>query len=302
MPSASSAGISRNDSHSSSVPMASRSRRSSVIDPSSLHLVRAAYDQIGVDQPRSEARVLDLLDDLAGGEIDAVDVVQLRVVGVEPDQHGVRVPAVVAEDLRLHLLTRGQQLGLTGLEVEQVEPPVLVAGGVLRVHQVPVVVQEQVAADPAVGVIGDRPRLGAAVGRTDPDVQHAIARGDVGDLGAVRRQRRSHLVGVAEQHVARDQGREAGLIHHGSDLIRSTADLGVASPYAAAMTSAVPPMPPTDAEVYSVPYRADRSNRSATLSTGLGMASAVLATLLALVLSGVAWWVALGTALAPARW
>lgn len=55
------------------------------------------------------------------------------------------------------------------------------------------------------------------------------------------------------------------------------------------MTSAVPP---TDADVYSVPYSAERNNRSATLSTGLGMASAVLATVLALVLSGVAWWVA----------
>ena len=52
-------------------------------------------------------------------------------------------------------------------------------------------------------------------------------------------------------------------------------------------------VPPPDGDVFAVPYNADRGNQSATLASGLGAVSAVLATVLGLILSGVTWWLAL---------
>ena len=56
------------------------------------------------------------------------------------------------------------------------------------------------------------------------------------------------------------------------------------------MTAAVPP---DDTDVFSVPYSTDRGSRGASLSTGLGVATAVLASVLGVVLSGAVWWVVL---------
>ncbi len=58
----------------------------------------------------------------------------------------------------------------------------------------------------------------------------------------------------------------------------------------AGMTS---PVPPTDADVFSVPYNAERGHRSAVLSSSLGVLSAVLATFIGVVFSAVMWWLAL---------
>jgi len=56
------------------------------------------------------------------------------------------------------------------------------------------------------------------------------------------------------------------------------------------MTAAVPP---TEDDVFSVPYSADHVNHPAALSAGLGLLSAVLASVLGVVLTGATWWLAL---------
>ncbi len=64
------------------------------------------------------------------------------------------------DQLGLHALERGQVAVLHGLDVDVVQPPVLVAAGVLDVQQVPAVVGPAELADAAVGVVGDDPRCG----------------------------------------------------------------------------------------------------------------------------------------------
>ncbi len=181
----------------------------------------AADPQVAVDEPGRVARVgLDLLQ-RSGGEVVPVDVVQLGVVRVEPDQHGRRVPAVVREHHGVHVRTGCDQLRFAAGEVERVEPPVLVALGVLQVHQGAVVMAEGVRPYPAVAVVGHRPRLGWPVRRADPHVEHPVLGGHEAELRAVGRQRRAHPLGVAEQDVTGDEGNS--VVGHTPDSITAPA-------------------------------------------------------------------------------
>ncbi len=199
---ASSAGISSSGSHSSPV---TPTRRIRVMLPSAcmLNPPRATSSVSTSQDAKPGLRVSSV--SVPGLQVEPVEVVQLGVVGVHRDEHRRRVPAVVADDLRLHLVLRREQPGLAAGEVERVEPPVLVTSRVLQVDQVAVVMAEQVVADAAVPVVGDRHRRLAAVGRPHPDVQDAVLGGDEAEPGAVGGQRRRHPVGVAEQHRAGDQ-------------------------------------------------------------------------------------------------
>ena len=60
--------------------------------------------------------------------------------------------------------------------------------------------------------------------------------------------------------------------------------------YPAGMTA---PVPPPEDDVFTVPYSAERANQSTSVSTGLGAATAVIATVLGVVFSGLVWWIAL---------
>jgi hypothetical protein len=76
---------------------------------------------------------------LAGRQRELVDVVQLRVVPVDPDQHLVAVALAGGDDPRLDAVERRQVAPRHRLHVDVVQPPVLVAAGVLQVQQVPAV-------------------------------------------------------------------------------------------------------------------------------------------------------------------
>jgi hypothetical protein len=52
------------------------------------------------------------------------------------------------------------------------------------------------------------------------------------------------------------------------------------------------PVLPSDADVFSVPYKAERGHRAAALSSSLGVLSAVLATVIGVAFSAVMWWLA----------
>ena len=116
--------------------------------------------QLAVGDPVHEPGVLDLLDQLAGGQVEPVDVVQLRVVAVQPDQDLGRELLVPGDQLGLHVVERRQVPPLHGLQVDVVQPPVLVPAGVLQVQQVLGVVRPGEHADAPVGVVGDHPRRG----------------------------------------------------------------------------------------------------------------------------------------------
>jgi hypothetical protein len=133
-----------------------------------------------------------------------VDVVELRVVLVQPDQDVVREPLVEVLDARLDVLVRRQVAVGAGLEIDVVQPPVLVAAAVLDVEQVAVVVRPVEKADPAVAIVGDDAGvLSTAV--TDPDVEDALVRGDPRETTSVRRDPRAEPLGIAEEDGARDE-------------------------------------------------------------------------------------------------
>ena len=141
---------------------------------------------------------------LAGPEVDLVHVVQLRVAVVEADQDLVGVRALDRDDLRLHLLERGQVARLAAGGRHRVHVPVLVAALVLDVDDVLAVLGPEVLADAAQLVGGDDRVILLADG-LDEDVEHALVRRQVGQPLAVGRQPGRGLDRVAEQHLARDE-------------------------------------------------------------------------------------------------
>ena len=105
-------------------------------------------------------------------------------------------------------LERRQVADHLALEVHRVDVPVLVAADVLQVEQVLAVLGPEVDADAAVGVVGDLGVVGLA-DRPHPHVEHAlVGRCQVRQARPVRRDARGGLLGVADQHLARDQRRE----------------------------------------------------------------------------------------------
>src|SRR5215211_6896788 len=90
-----------------------------------------------------------------------------------------------------------------------VHAPVLVAAHVLEVDDVGVVLGPEVHPDAALLIVGHRLEVlaaGGATHRTDPDVQDAFFRGQVGEAFSIRGEARRHLLGVTEEDVAWDQG------------------------------------------------------------------------------------------------
>ncbi len=129
---------------------------------------------------------------------------QLGVLAVQPHQQVVGVAALVAEHARLHVVERGHVDVAAVLEVDDVQVPVLVPAGVLQVDDVAVVLAPGEAAHAALAIVRDGGGVVAAE-RPHPHVQHAVDRRDVRQPAAVRRHGGREPLGVAEEHVTRDQ-------------------------------------------------------------------------------------------------
>ncbi len=185
------------------------------------HQVAEADVVVEVGDEADVARVLLHHRHLAALDVQTVNVMRLRAALIDADQDLVRDAVADLLDPHLDAVDRGQVPGLAALQVDGVGAPVLVAADVLQVDDVPVGEGPEVAPDAAVGVVGHRPGRARIVGRTDPDVEHAVDRRQVADPGAVRAAAHGGLVGVAEQGLAGDQLRRAGR-HLGGGLRGAT--------------------------------------------------------------------------------
>src|SRR5690606_20292436 len=132
-------------------------------------------------------------------------VVPLRVAVVHAYQDRVRVPGAHADHRGRRLLEGRQVARLAAVEVERIEVVVLVAAGVAHVQQGAGLVGPEVAADAAALVTGYGAGAVEVVGRRDPDVEHAVDRGDPAQVRAVGADLYVGALGVAEQRLARDQ-------------------------------------------------------------------------------------------------
>ena len=146
-----------------------------------------------------ELRVRDPADDVAGvlwrrvqvagGEGEAVDVVEFGVLPVKRDEQRVGEVAALVHDLGLHVVKRGQVAVLLGGRVHGVHAPVLVAALVLEVDDVPVVLRPEADPDAAFAVVGHGLEvLERGPDRPDPDVENALLAGR-GRRGVPRRGR-----------------------------------------------------------------------------------------------------------------
>src|SRR5213078_525639 len=128
---------------------------------------------------------------------------------VDPDQYLVTVALAGGDDPRLDAVERRQIAPRHRLHVDVVQPPVLVAAGVLYVKQVPAVPRPGEEPDAPVGVLGDHLRAVPvhAVGadRGDPHVEHPVTGRDPGQLAAVGRDVRTDALGVAKEHFTGDE-------------------------------------------------------------------------------------------------
>ena len=159
--------------------------------PVGLRRDRAPDRKLRVCDPVDEAGVLDFLGQLAGDQVEPVDVVQFGVVAVQRDEQLGRELPLHGDQPRLHAVERREVAAVHGLEVDVVQPPVLVAAGVLQVQQVPGIVGPRERADAAVAVVGDhlgrrQVHPGAGARRRDPDVEDPLVRRDPRQPGAVR--------------------------------------------------------------------------------------------------------------------
>ena len=166
--------------------------------------------ELRVCGPVDEAGVLDFLGQLAGDQVEPVNVVQFGVVAVQRDQQFGRELPLHGHHPRLHAVERRQVAAVHGLEVDVVQPPVLVAAGVLQVQQVPAIVGPREQADAAVAIVGDHPRRGPVhpgVGarRRHPDVEDPLVRRYPRQPGSVRRDSGAYPLGVAEENLPRNQ-------------------------------------------------------------------------------------------------
>ena len=132
-----------------------------------------------------ELRVGDPADDvagvfggefeIAGGEGEAVDVVELGVLPVERDEQRVGEVAALVQDLGLHAVEGGEVAVLLRGRVHGVHAPVLVAALVLEVDDVPVVLRPEADPDAAFAIVGNGLEvLERGPDRSDPDVQNAV--------------------------------------------------------------------------------------------------------------------------------
>jgi hypothetical protein len=170
---------------------------------------RAPHDQVLVGEPAGVPGVLYLLYQRTGDQVQPVHVVQLRIVGVDADQHLGGLALAGGEDLRVDVLERREVTPLHRLDVNVVQPPVLVPARVPHVQDMPSVPRPREVPDAPVVVFGQRPcrRPVHAPGaeRREPHVQHAVAGGDPRQLSPVGGDTRAGPFRVAEQDAARDE-------------------------------------------------------------------------------------------------
>src|SRR5688572_4827108 len=117
--------------------------------------------------------------------------------------------AVTVYDLGLHVVEGGQVAVLFRERIHSVHAPVLVAALVLEVDDVGVVLGPEVHPDAALCVVGHGLEVVAAGGaphRTDPDVEDAVFRGQVGEAFSIWGETRRYLLRVTEEDFAWDQG------------------------------------------------------------------------------------------------
>ena len=142
---------------------------------------------------------------LAADDVDAIDVVILRVAIVEPHQDVIGDPLADADDLGGHLGNGRQVFGFLRGHVDAVDVKVLVAVGVLNVEHVLAVESPEISPDAAVLVVGNHFGRVGIVDAADIHVQHAVARGQIAELAAVGTQASRRFVGIVEQHVSRNE-------------------------------------------------------------------------------------------------
>ena len=131
---------------------------------------------------------------------------KLRVVPVEPDEQLIREVLVHLDDLDLDAVERCQIPDSAFLQVDRVEPPILVSALVLHVEEMTAVVGPEEGPDAPVPVIGDDLGFVDAVERGDPHVEHILARRDPRQPLAVRGDARADPLRVAEQDLAGNEG------------------------------------------------------------------------------------------------
>ena len=165
--------------------------------------------------PHLEVRSGDVAGELAGillhqgalaaRQVDAVEIVPLRVAVVHGDQHRARMQVAQADHLRARVREIAEVARFAGGQVHREQVEVLVAAGVAHVQQGVRVVAPEVLTDAARLVGGHRARLAGVICRCDPDIHHPVDRGDPAQVFAVRADLHVAALGIAEQGVARDQ-------------------------------------------------------------------------------------------------
>ena len=163
-----------------------------------------AHVEAPVGDETDVARVLHDLRELAARERELEDVVQLRVLPVQADEDPVGEVLVDVLDACLDALERRQVSLLTRLELDVVQPPVLVAAPILEVQDAPVVGAPEELADPPVVVVRHDPIVVGAH-RAQPHVQDAFVRREPGQPAAVGRDAGREPLGVSEQDFARNE-------------------------------------------------------------------------------------------------
>ena len=143
---------------------------------------RAAIGRHYVGQPRVQISVNDesarakvVLDEevrLAGQDVDSIEVVKLRFPVIDSDHHLVREPVRWGFRHSMNPVVGSQVSGLSGLDVDRVNVPVLVTSSVLDVHDVAGVVSPEVEPDASVSVLCHRTGVLDGIDRRDPDVEN----------------------------------------------------------------------------------------------------------------------------------
>ena len=158
----------------------------------------------------SELPVLLYQASLSGADVYAVELMELGRAIVEADDNLVGKIGAHRLNLGPDPAQRGQVPSLPHGEVDAVGVPVLVAALVLQVEDVPIRVLPEIDTYASDFVVSDRHSGGRIVGGTDPNIEHAIDRRQVGQSSAVGAQGGQGPVGIAKKDFTRDQ--RAGLL------------------------------------------------------------------------------------------
>jgi DNA-binding Lrp family transcriptional regulator len=158
--------------------------------------------EVSVGDPTHHPGVFGHLGQPAGGQIKAIDVVELGVVPIEADEQLVGEALVGLDDLDLHTIEGRQIPDASFLQVHGVQPPVLVAPLVLHIEQMPAIVGPEEGPDTTILVVGHHLGFVDAIEGSDPDVEDAPERGNPGQKLAIRRNARTDPLRVAEENLA----------------------------------------------------------------------------------------------------